>query len=316
MSRTRAKLVINLVSFAAAWLAVAVLQAQSPDVTDWQKAAGGKMAFEAASVKPTTLHFPNVPRPNMPFDTGNAKPPGGRVFATVPLAVYINFAYKLAPFRGDAFKAKLPGWATEDNYEIEATTEGNPIKDQLRLMMQSLLADRFKLAIHFETHEAPVFALTLVKPGETGPKLRPHAEGPPCPDSYTEAPAFQAPSSYSDIFPLNCEVADRRPYLDSTELLGARNITIPSLASALSNYGRIAKEVDRPVVDKTGLSGRFDFTIRYSIDPDLAQSLGLPVPRGPTFVEAVRQQLGLKLTSEKGPVQVLVVDHVERPTEN
>src|SRR5580658_5634043 len=84
--------------------------------------------------------------------------------------------------------AKIVG---NDFFDIEAQAPGNPTKDQMRLMIQSLLAERFKLAVHFETRDAPVFALTLVKPGKTGPKLLPHSEGPPCPD-YTP-PELGAP---------------------------------------------------------------------------------------------------------------------------
>jgi uncharacterized protein (TIGR03435 family) len=218
----------------------------------------------------------------------------------------------------------LPRWATEDFYEIEAKAEGNPTKDQLRLMMQALLADRFKLPIHFETNEVPVFALTLVTPGKTGSKLRPHSEGPACPESFTQGSVFQPPPGNNDTFPPNCEVTERRPNVNGTSvfgwLLGARNTTMPLLASALSDYGRMAKAFDRPVLDKTGLGGRFDFTIEYAMDDDLSEQMfantQYHVSVGPTFVEAVREQLGLKLERSRGEVRTLIIDHVERPSEN
>jgi hypothetical protein len=90
---------------------------------------------------------------------------------------------------------------------IDAKADGNPTKDQMRLMMQSLLADRFKLRAHFETKQVPVLALTLVKPGKLGPKLLPHSEGPPCPDTSeilnpltTPPPALP---KAGDVFPAN-----------------------------------------------------------------------------------------------------------------
>jgi bla regulator protein blaR1 len=91
------------------------------------------------------------------------------------------FAYKLMPAE---ISTQLPKSFPMDPFDIEARAAGNPTKDQMRLMMQSLLADRFRLRVHFETRDGPVFALTLVRPGETGPKLRPHADGPACPDSF------------------------------------------------------------------------------------------------------------------------------------
>ena len=300
--------------------AAAVLRAQSPDVPDWQKAAGGKMAFDIASVKPT-----NRPElPSFPLDTGNAKPAGGRFSASFDLGSYINFAYKLELFQGRALSAKLPKWATTDMYEIQAKAEGNPTKDQMRLMMQSLLADRFKLKVHFETQEGPVFALTLVKPGQRGPKLIPHDQGPPCPDSYTELKPFE-PLSDKDVFPPMCGYAMMWFKPGGITLAGSRDSTPEYLAVAIAANGSFAGEVDKPVVDRTGLSGRFDFAIEYARDPARGIFLGPGPPKtdappgdlqGPTFLEAVRKQLGLKLVPDKGMVETLVVDHVEKPSEN
>jgi bla regulator protein BlaR1 len=299
--------------------AVALLRAQSPDVPDWQKAAGGKMAFDVASVKPT-----NRPElPNFPLDSGNAKTSGGRFSASFSLSIYILFAYKLDVFQLNAWNAMLPKWATTDSYEIHATAEGNPTKDQMRLMMQSLLADRFKLKVHFETREMPVLALTLVKPGQTGPKLIPHDQGPSCPDSYTELKPFE-PLSDKGVFPPVCEYAMMSGKPAGITLVGSRNTTPEYLAAAISYSGLFAGEVDKPVVDRTGLSGRFDFTIEYAPDPARGIFFGPGPPKvdapgdlqGPSFQEALRKQLGLKLVPNKGPVETLVIDHVEKPSEN
>jgi bla regulator protein BlaR1 len=190
------RLIGNLLLLSAAG-AIAELAAQSSDAPDWQTAAGGKMAFEVASVKPAAPELWHAP--NFPLDNRNAFVPGGRFSATFPVGTYISFAYKLSPDERRTALAHLPAWVDNDNFAIEARAPASSTKDQMRLMMQSLLADRFKLAVHFETREVPVFALTPIKPGQTGPKLRPHSAGPPCPDSYTGA----RPSA-SEVFPPNC----------------------------------------------------------------------------------------------------------------
>jgi uncharacterized protein (TIGR03435 family) len=216
--------------------------------------------------------------------------------------------------------SQLPKWVSTEFFEIEARAEGNPTKDQMRLMMQSLLADRFKLSVHFETQEAPVFALTLVKPGKIGPKLRPHAQGPPCAD-YSQ-PAIGPPPIASDVFPPNCETA-MMSEREGVRRIGDRNTTMASLASAIYSYGMMAGEVDKPVVDKTGLDGKFDFTIEYMPgEGDQFVRSGPPNPdapmtgQGTAFLRAVREQLGLKLGSSKGPIRMLVIDYIERPSEN
>ncbi len=190
----------------------------------------------------------------------------------------------------------------------------------MRLMMQSLLADRFKLTVHFEAREAAVFALNLVRPGKTGPKLRPYAEGPPCPDSFTLPTGVPGAD---DVFPANCETAAMSER-NGVRLIGTRNTTMSLLATAIASYGAMAGEIDRPVVDQTGLSGRFDFTVEYKLgENDQFRRPGPPNPGAPPpdpsgapFLNAVREQLGLKLVSSKTTMQILVVDHVERPSAN
>jgi bla regulator protein BlaR1 len=297
------------------WVALAALAAQSSEAPDWQAAAGGKLSFDVAAVKPSTTFRV----PNFPLNAGNAKTPGGRLSAVFPLSIYISFAYKLQQTQAkDAF-AQAPQWVTTDRYDIEARVEGNPTKDQMRLMMQSLLTERCKLAVHYETREVPVFALTLVKSGNTGPKLHPHSEGPPCPE-FTQ-PA--AGSISSDTFPPNCDTDVMRGS-NGTRMIGYRNATTPLLATMIYFYGAMAGEVDRPVVDQTGLHGNFDFTIEYAPgemdrfarprtpSPDARP----PDPQGAAFLHAVREQLGLKLVPSKAPIRMLVIDHIERPSEN
>jgi len=272
------------------------------------------MSFEVASIKQSKPGA-FVP-PKFPLDAGDAyNPTGGLFSADFPLAVYIQFAYKLwlIPEQMQSMIAPLPKWVATDNFDIQARAPvANPTKDQMRLMMQSLLAERFQLSVHFETQVAPVLALILVKPGKLGPKLRPHAEGPPC-DAATESAASGSPVSSADVFPARCDVTVWSMRPNSMPRLGSRNTTMSLLASALPGAGNLG----RPVVDQTGLNGRFDFMIEWVPD-----SKGPAVPNvspdleGPTFLQALHEQLGLKLESTKAPLQILVVDHVERPSEN
>ena len=97
------------------------------------------------------------------------------------LANYILFAYKIAPNQEQLVFSQLPKWVLTDRFDIQATTHGNPTKDQMRLMMQTLLVDHFRLAAHFETRQVPVFALLVDQPGKLGPLLQRHPDDAPCP---------------------------------------------------------------------------------------------------------------------------------------
>lgn len=258
---------------------------------------GSQMAFTVASVKPDTGPFRP---PNFPLDAGDAfRPVGGHFSAGFPLGVYITFAYKIPLKEGQHF----PDWVY-DRFDIQAEAEGNPTKDQMRLMMQSLLAERFQLKVHVETPMTPVLAMVLVKPDKTGPKLRPHSEGVPC-EATAEA----------SVFPPVCDIYSMTVAPNAGALAGSRNTTMELLARALQGIGRL----DRPVVDQTGLSGRFDFSIEFvpgtgaASAPDAGVEAEAP---GSSFLEALRQQLGLRLEATKAPVPVIVVDHVELPSAN
>lgn len=292
------------------------------EIPDWQMKAGGKMAFEVASVKLSTAK--QFLPPSVPFDAGERYLPNGGLFrADFPLWSYIQFAYKLwwpAEEQRNVID-RLPKWVTTDRYSIEARAAGNPTKDQLRLMVQSLLADRFKLAAHFETHEVPVLAVTLVKPGKLGPKLIAHADGRACADPAAPIgpvhPGVMRGDEAADPgnFPPMCDslALVRRP--DGTLLAGYRNVTMDMLAASLSGIVGLG----RPLINKTDLSGRFDFTLTWAAQPESSMhgSPAIPSePTGPGAIDALRDQLGLKLESARGPIPILVIDRVERPSEN
>ncbi len=296
---------------------------QAPDGAPGETAAGGKMAFEVASVKPTD----SFPPPNFPLDAGDGfasmvdgrlgPPAGNRLAASYTLQTFITFAYKLMLTQDQvqSMLARLPKWVVTDRFEILARAAGNPTKDQMRLMMQALLAERFKLAVHFETRQAPVLALSLIKPGTLGPNLRRHADGPAC-DAPSATPNLAAPNFASlergvGVFPPLCDVYMGIRLENNNTKLGSRNTSMAFLASNLGSFGRLG----RPMVDQTGLSGRFDFTLEYAPESSGAQP-AVADPQGPSFQEALREQLGLKLQSAEAPIQVLVIDHVEKPAAN
>lgn len=286
--------------------------ALAQDATGWQTKAGGKMPFEVASIKPSKGAF--VPS-NFPLDPSDDNgPANGRLTADETLVEYIEFAYKIlwSEVQSPAL-SHLPEWLETDRYSIEAQAAGNPTKDQMRLMMQTLLADRFQLEAHFETRQVPVFELRLIKPGKPGPKLIPHSDGPPC-DKPGASPVAEVPSFYFACHTIS-------PMIDrgATLLLGSRDVTMDVLAGTLSDVLAGPLAFDRPIIDKTGLTGRFDFTLEWARErrtPAGADSPAGSDPIGPTPLEALREQLGLKLESTKASIPILVIDKVERPSEN
>ncbi len=162
-------------------------RAHTPAMPEWQKAAGGNLQFEVASVRQSGPDAPTRGKEaQMPFD---GPPPEGNLFsANVPLIGYIVFAYKVVDAsQWRPLMAQLPEWAQTTQFDIEARAERTPTRDQLRLMMQSLLEDRFKLAIHTEVKQGPVYALVLDNAGKPGPQLQPHPGSAVCvamPDSH------------------------------------------------------------------------------------------------------------------------------------
>ena len=271
------------------------------------------MAFDVASIKPSKGAFVPSNFPLDPSDDYGAT--NGRLTADDTLAEYIEFAYKVW---GNEVQSRefshSPKWVNTDRYTMEArAATGNPTKDQMRLMVQALLADRFQLTAHFETREVPVFELRLAKPGKPGPKLISHADGPPC-DKPDASPVKDVPS-----FHFVCHTLS--PYLDlgTTLMLGSRDVSMDVLAGTLSEALAGPLAFGRPIIDKTGLTGRFDFTLEWARERRTPAGADSPVasdPIGPTPLEALRDQLGLKLETTKAAIPILVIDKVERPSEN
>jgi uncharacterized protein (TIGR03435 family) len=310
----------------------AVAQSQTPTLS----------AFDVASVRQNKSGGPQ--HSNVPLDSGNVyttlspedsrTAAGGFFVAThQPLWRYITFAYHLSGTQELALrfsyfsglpKSGAPTWVTgtftspADFFDIEArATPGTSIR-QMRLMMQALLAERFHLAIHDETAEAPVFALVLVKPGAPGPNLQPHPGADACvinqPDPNLSAvppPVLPArPSTVGNLPPFCGVIAHIPATTDPRSSFGGRNIPLTLLATSLPTMTGMAA-IPRPVVDQTGLTGFYDFTLHWTSYPDPETG-----DTAASFRQALRDQLGLELKPTRAPIDVLILDHVDHPTEN
>jgi uncharacterized protein (TIGR03435 family) len=287
-----------------------------PANRQWQATAGGKQEFTIASVHQNKSESDAKPKSNFPLTSGKTYYPNGGVLAATgqPLFVYILFAYKVKLNESWDLLNHLPKWVVTDKFDIQARTEDhNPTKDQMRLMMQSLLEDRFKLAIHWETREVPIFALVLAKPGKTGPQLKPHPANSPCSPEPAASSSHKASAMSASletllgVWPDDCD-GDQ---ISSPQRLraGVRDMSMADIAPWLGAEA----DFDLPIVDRTGLTGDFDLILEF------APQHGPSSPTdssAPTFQEALKDQLGLKLEKQKGPATFFLVDHVERPSEN
>ena len=277
------------------------------------------MEFEVASLKDdTAAPSQETKHANIPLGPTDAFNATGGLFSAsnYTLFIYMAFAYKLTTHELDDLVTSLPKWANTMRFDIQARASGNlnPTKDQFRLMMQALLADRFKLAIHFETRQLPVLALVLNKPGKLGPKLRKHPADQPCSVAFqgTGTTGTVKPPTTDEGFPVICSFAS---WLEGGRIhAGGRNMDFQSLANLMTDTGT---NIDRPVLDRTGLAGKYDFIFEFTPTLNGPQDPGLQLDEsGPTLEEALKEQLGLKLVPQTGPVEVIVVDHVEQPTSN
>ena len=258
--------------------------------------------FEVASVKPNKSGDSNGMLRMLP---------GGRVSASnMPIRPIITFAYQLAQYQ----LVGGPGWLTTDRYDLVAKMEGDPgpvfapsgtAPNPMQLALRNLLEDRFKLKVHRETRDMDIYALVMAKPGGVpGPSLKPTTQD--CAAAAAAAQRGAPPSSAATGVPF-CGIQG-----------GPGRIRFGGLpASALAQA--FSGPAGRMVVERTGLTGAWDFELTYA-----AEGRGAPGgadaapadPNAPSLFTAIQEQLGLKLESTKGPVDVLVIDSVERPTEN
>ena len=299
------------------------------------------LAFDVASVRPSKPDSPQ--HTNVPLDSGNvygsigpddARSAAGGYFnaAHQSLWRYVSFAYKLSgtqelSLRFNMFsgapKSGAPFWVTgsfdspPEFFDISARAPADTSIDQMRLMMQSLLADRFHLVTHYVSADAPVFALVLAKPGVTGPNLQPHATSDTCAAPVSDQLSAPAPhpaaaaTGIGDLPPV-CGVIARVPSSAPGQHYGGRAIPLSLFASSVPTMTGLAA-MPRPVVDQTGLAGLYDFTLTWMHDPSGDAAIA---DNTANFHDALKIQLGLKLKPSHAPISFLIVDHVERPSEN
>ena len=294
--------------------------AQTPTAPRWETEAGGRMAFDVASVRQSKSGAKPVSNVKL-NNARTAYSPNGGVFSArnYDLLSYIAFAYKLSDQQAYLLFPSLPAWVTTDRFDIEAKSENHsPTKDQMRLMLQALLEDRFQLVRRRETRQLPVLALVPAKPGKTGPQLRPHSASSPCPATDSVSSVLSAPvKTILRTWPPNCHHT-RDIRIPGGWRLAGRDISMAELADALNGEGE--GRGNRIFVDQTGLKGTFDFVMdfaeesEHSADEDVTKThTEAPLP---TFLGAVTDQLGLKLVKNTAPVDCFVVVHVEHPSAN
>ena len=299
------------------------------------------LTFEVASIKPAAQQPMGRMMTGMRGGPGT-RDPGQVTFTNISLAFLIARAYDVKNFQVSG-----PSWMDGEHFDITAKVPKGATEAQFHAMLQNLLADRFKLVIHKEKKQVPIYALLVAK---GGPKLKESPEAATAEAGEPKEPPPPPPGSSAmgrDGLPKPQEVGkDGFPkppagargmmmmFNGNRFRMQASHVPIAQLVDMLS------MQLGRPVIDETGLKGQYDITMEFSPE-GLAMMRGMPMPMGPppgavagggpdggrdggheaesgpTIFSAVQEQLGLKLESRKGPVDLIVVDSMERtPTEN
>ena len=256
---------------------------------------GAPITFEVATIKPSDPNARGMfMRPS----------PGGRLtVSNMSVKDMVGFAWGVQPFQISGG----PAWIASARFDITAKADGTAKMPELMLMLQSLLRDRFQLAIHKETKELAIYGLVLAKKdGKLGPRLIESKEGgctppdptkPPPPPDPVKGPALACNQLFAGI-----------------EQVRGVSVSVQRLLPILSRY------FDRKVVDQTGLTGTYDITLEWTPDDAHLAQLPADAPRpadnGPSIFTALQEQLGLKLESQRGPVEMIVIDRAEKPSEN
>ena len=263
-----------------------------------QTPAAQKPSFEVASIKPS--------EPGQRGSRAQVQPGGRVVINNVAVRNMMTIAYGVRDFQITGG----PGWLETDGWDIEAragegfTPPAAPpdpnTPDPMAIRLQSLLEDRFHLKIHHETKDLPIYELSISRGGS---KMKLSE------DQSIPLPGQPAPPPQPGTVP-------RGGLRRNPGAMTAAAVPVSFLAMSLS------QQLGRPVVDKTGLQGLYDFRLQWTPDPQPAagRDAGAPGPPaiqdGPSIFTALQEQLGLKLDSAKGPVDIIVVDSVQKPTEN
>jgi uncharacterized protein (TIGR03435 family) len=255
--------------------------------------------FVAAALGSTALFAQQPGRPH--FDVASIKPsqdpgtmyvralPGGHLIVNAPARLMVMNAYGIQ----FAQLAGAPDWLSSDIWTVDARAEGNPTRDVLMLMLQSLLEERFHLQAHRESRETAVYALTVAR---NGPKMS---------SGKQEGCATPVPGQPEPVAP---------PCGRVRISMSAQGVLLEGGSARVSELARVlAIPLDRPVVDRTGLGDAYDIHLQFKKDDTVAA----PVDEAEAGIfTAIQEQLGLKLTTAKAPFDVVVIDKVERPSAN
>jgi uncharacterized protein (TIGR03435 family) len=291
----------------------AALSAQPP-----QEPPPGGWAFEVASIKPNHSDDGRVMMQNQP---------GRLTMINVTLRLLIRQAYQVQDFQITGG----PGWLASDHFDINAKmpdgyqpTPGPPAPgaapSPLQLMLRALLAERFKLTVHNETKDSPIYALIVARgDGKLGPQLKKSESD--CAEEFAArarsgrgpAMAPPGPPQPGERMPCGLRIGP------GTLMMGGAPLS--QFATSLGMF------TGRVVLDRTGLTGDYDVTLTWTPDQMPQRAPGAPDgpvlfngvaidPNGPSLFTAVQEQLGLKLDSQRGPVEMLVIDRADKPVEN
>lgn len=263
--------------------------------------------FEVASVKPSPPLPPQGGVYLGPARGGPGTPDPGQITWTwARFMDLLTTAYDVKPYQING-----PAWINSERYDIIARLPPAATKDQVKVMWQNLLADRFGLKLHHESKEFQLDELVLAK---GGPKLKPSSEDP-TPPLTGEPPRFKDGVLSSPGFVITISPG-----------AGRADVHAISRAQPLSKLtAMLGNQVNRPVLDKTGLTGNYDFTLEFTMDmnrlttpPPPAGAAGdIATDPSPDIGSALQEQLGLRLVASKARLDVLVIDHAEKvPTAN
>ena len=284
-----------------------VLHAASSNQGQATSAPTTPLAFDVVSVKAAPPgSFPLI----APFMRDKGAPIVGLQRMAAPVWLIIAYAYHLQMNEAQNAARKMPDWVRTRIYTVTFRAAGQPTIDQVREMMRTMLADRFSLQIHEFTRDGAVNKIVMNKPGVLGPNLKPHPEGASC-TTQEEGAVGKAPDA-SAAPVSNCGFVWY--HLPGGILhVEKKDTTIVDAARALAGIG--VGELDtRPIVDATGLTGKYDVTIEFR--PYTTQLVDPEADDGsvPTLIRALKEQLGIRVEDGQGPVRVIVIDHISEPS--
>jgi len=298
------RLVVPTLTFRVLFLAGLIAPVENGTFASGQilHATGDRPSFEVATIKPWQ-RTPSPPPPDARVKVtkvapGDADPPPtDRLHMILPISILITSAYNL-PVGSESRIFGGPDWLRQDidQFEIQAKIEDSEYavmqkmtpaqqRERIALMEQSLLEDRFGLKVHFETREMAVYALEVAKGG-------------------------------AKLHPAKNEESSRISTLGTEQVseMSAVAVTLEQFALSPLLTGAAG---GRPVVDQTGLKGAFDFTLKWTPEQLAASAAAKEVGAdAPSVFTAIREQLGLLLVPSKAPMEVIVIDHIEKPSAN